>query len=99
MKTATLVKECEPGAKAVYRLDPPLVEDPSCLDDDPQPIKYVYVSTASIMGVPETYAFIWDPESKRPARPMLELGMSMRGNVTHAEVLANEGYEIVTEAP
>lgn len=71
----------EHGKAAVYRLEPPLGD-----------IHYVYISTATIRGEPETYAFRSD--DKGEVSDWCELGGSAKGDYTHADVLGFMGYSL-----
>lgn len=98
MKTATLHETCEikptgsrsvsPGPKAVYALSEPLVYDNTGAE-----CSYIYVSTARIMGKPETYAFPCDEAGE--VLSWGELSGAMKGEITHAEVLEAMGYALV----
>lgn len=69
------------GKAAVYRLEPAMGE-----------IEHVFLSTSTVMGTPETYAFASD--EKGQVSDWCELPCSMKGDVTHEEVLLNMGYEV-----
>ena len=98
MKTATLVKEhpsrqrnivVTPGPAALYRLSEPL----TCMWLD-KPFEYVFVSTSTVMGTPETYAFAADEAGD--CLSWSELDGSQKGEATHAQVLAEMGYGLVS---
>lgn len=91
MMTATKVKDMEGrsntkhvdfGAAAIYRLSEPY-----------EGHEYLYVSTSRIMGRSETYAFACTEDGD--VSDWTELECSMRGDVTHAMVLADAGYTII----
>lgn len=69
------------GKAAVYRLEPPLGD-----------IKYVFVSTATVLGRLETYAFASD--EKGEVSNWCELEGSMKGDYSHEDVLAAMGYKL-----
>lgn len=100
MKTATVVETVKTvpgdfyvqgGAKAIYKLSEPLT------GYDEKTSDHVYVSTASVMGQPETYAFLCD--EKGEVLSWTELPCSMKGVASHAEVLADAGYELAATLP
>jgi hypothetical protein len=97
MKTATLVEAIHasggdryvtPGDKAVYKLSEPYKGY-----DDSEPTEYLYVSTASVFGSPETYAF--PANEKGEVTSWTELPCSTKGDYSHADVLRDAGYELV----
>lgn len=70
-----------PGKAAVYRLEPPLGD-----------IEFVFVSTSTVLGAPETYAFHCDENGK--VDDYGELEGSAKGVHSHADVLGFMGYEL-----
>lgn len=97
MRTATLYETCEHqpgdhvvcgGPKAVYQLSEPIV-----YDDDCPPTPFVFVSAATVLGMPETYAFPCD--EKGEVLSWSELDGSQKGTASHAQVLADMGYKLV----
>lgn len=101
MKTATLVKEhprrrgnlaVSHGPAALYKLSEPL----KCMWLD-EPFEHVFVSTSTVLGTPETYAFAADETGN--CLSWSELDGSTKGDATHAQVLADMGYELLATPP
>jgi hypothetical protein len=98
MKSSTYVREVEGrdrsdsfvqlGRAAIYKLSEPLSfrEDRSCT--------HVFVSSTTVMGVPETYAFPADESGK--VLDWGELDGSQKGDVSHEQVLSDMGYPLCT---
>lgn len=80
-----------PGPCAVYELSEPL-----SWDRERPPASYVFVSTSTILGAPETYAFPCEPDGT--VISWTELDGSAKGDVSHAAVLREMGYELVLPA-
>ena len=97
MQTATKVQDVERNADTDFRkLGPPLA-----LGEDTHDVgnwqrvpatEHVFVSSVVLNGEPETYAFACDAEGT--VLSWLELPGSMKGEVTHADVLRATGYEV-----
>lgn len=96
METATKIESVDVGAgdhvvrngqKAVYKLSKPID------GYDGKSSDHVYLSTACVLGDWETYAFLCD--AKGEVISWSELPCSMKGEFSHADVLADAGYSIV----
>lgn len=76
------------GRAAIYKLSEPFAfrEDRSCT--------HVFVSSTTVMGTPETYAFPSDEDGK--VLDWLELDGSQKGAVTHEVVLRDMGFPVRT---
>ena len=75
------------GEQRLYKLDPPL-------NDDGYMIHWVVVSAADVpFSGPETYIFPADFTGK--VTDWSELPGSQRGEVSHADALADMGYTVV----
>lgn len=103
MNTATLVQSDYVSNKANYRGDARLykLSAPLAFEDyngdtgetETKHTEYVLVSRADVMfSGPETYMFPADETGK--VTDWGELPGSMRGNVSHEQVLLNAGYEM-----
>lgn len=70
-----------PGAKALYRMDPPL-----------EGSEYVYASAATVLGRPECYLFACDQDGK--VSNWTELDGSYQGGLSIETALRNAGYDV-----
>lgn len=96
MHTATLVKEhpdrstrndscVQFGRAALYKLS-----EPYRYDDEKPPCEFMFVSSSTVMGEPETYAFAAKEDGD--CLSWSELPGSEKGDASHAQVLRNMGY-------
>lgn len=96
VSTATFVKDLEGwrGDASLFRLNPPLSDEP--YDEDVIPTHYEYVIVSGVDALftgPETYIFPAD--SNGDAVSMLELPGSFRGAIDQEQALHGAGYEII----
>lgn len=97
-KTATHIKDMVgwQGHASLYKLSEPHAEY-NWGDGEPKTYDHVIVSAAFAMfSGPETYIFpAAGPDADEPVS-FGEMPGSIRGTMSHAEALANAGYDIVS---
>ena len=97
MKTAKLIQDNLKGFNghaALYQVNPPMAA--STWDGPDAPSKmhdFVVVSSARVLGTPETYIF--PASNKGKVLDWIEMAGSARGIYSHDAVLANAGYDVV----
>lgn len=95
MNKATFIKNCDgfTGVAKLYKLSPPLADEPWDEDDEPTLSEYVLVSGVNAMFTgPET--FIFPADENGSVTSCGELPGSFRGSIDHEQALANAGYQV-----
>lgn len=94
MKTATKIRDIEGwrGRASLYKLDPP-IEDEPWGDEPKKSFGHVVVSaTIAMFSGPETYIFGAGEDGE--VISWSELPGSYRGGLSHAEALQGAGYSV-----